>query len=273
MAEHKVVGPISTSFPYFAPLQGHSWFPMWCFLYAVEFLSFSWKRLWDSLQVKAALRVGGKCALYLKVSAELLRKENDAWVIAGCEEWLNTALTRWKEAQITSLPFFSQALATQRRWLRPIWTCTTSSSWHGPFSTWATASPPSSPGPPVGTSGIQVWPPGGSLCWSCWGIWDWWCVMSLAMSPGSVETGGYFCTWSVHSVSSELWTWAEHWHRDQHWEKNGDSLSLLCQTQRLSPLGTEQGYEEEALNWDSGLHAAVPALPLSVRFSSVKWRC
>lgn len=48
---------------------------MWCFLFAVEFLSFSWKRLWGNSQVKEALRVGGKSALYLKVSVDLMRNK------------------------------------------------------------------------------------------------------------------------------------------------------------------------------------------------------
>lgn len=74
-----------TSFLSFASLQGHSWFPMWCFLYAVGFLFFSWKQLWDSLRVKVALHVGGKCALYLKVRAELIRTWKNAWVLSGCE--------------------------------------------------------------------------------------------------------------------------------------------------------------------------------------------
>lgn len=47
---------------------------MWCFLFAVEFLFFSWKRLWDNSLVKVALHVGEKFALYLKVSVEFIEK-------------------------------------------------------------------------------------------------------------------------------------------------------------------------------------------------------
>lgn len=77
----------------------------------------------------------------------------------------------------------------------------TLSSWHGPFSTCATASPPSSPGPPVGMSGTQVCPQGGSLFWSWWGTWNWGCVFvleinpdlwPLSVSPDSTETEGHY---------------------------------------------------------------------------------
>lgn len=60
---------------------------MWCFLFAVEFLFFSWKQLWDSSRVKVALHVGGKFALCLKVSTEFKNEMVPGWCQAVKGSW------------------------------------------------------------------------------------------------------------------------------------------------------------------------------------------
>lgn len=123
---------------------------------------------------------------------------------------------------------------------------TTSSSWRGPFSTWATASPPSSPGPPVGMSGTQVWPlgrvsarPAGrpgiggvSLCWRP--------ILASGLSP---LTRDQFCSGSasilwVATLKPELSSVPE-----LAQVEDGDAFASLCQIQKLSPLGSEWGCE------------------------------
>lgn len=160
-----------TSFLSFASLQGHSWFPMWCFLYAVGSLFFpgnssgtvyEWR--WHYMLEESVP--------YLKVRAELIRTWKSTWVLSGYEGQL---FFNKLERDSDHCLFF----CSFRHWL-----CNTG-DW-GPslnvyyiiILAWAIFYLSNcfyhrSPGPPVATSGTQVRPPLKALCWSYWASWDW----------------------------------------------------------------------------------------------------
>lgn len=130
--------------------------------------------------------------------------------------------------------------------------CTTSSSWRGPFSTWATALPRSSPGLPVGMSGTQVWPPGrvsllvllrdlGLGVYPCPGDQSWPLTLCHESRFYWNKRSVLYQVW-VHSVSCNHEAWAEPWPRnwlDRRWW----SFLLTLPIIETEPFGAEWGCE------------------------------
>lgn len=154
---------------------------MWCFLFAVEFLFFSWKQLWDSSRVKVALHVGGKFALCLKVSTEFKNEVVPGWcqAVKGSWDCFN---------KVVRDPHHS--LCSFRHWL-----CNTGD--RGPSKRVLHHYPGMGHflpeqllhhRAPLGY--LWAWvehrygPQGGSLCRSCWGTRDWGYALVLDINPG-----------------------------------------------------------------------------------------
>lgn len=159
----------------------------------------------------------------------------------------------------------------QRRWLRHIWMCTTSSSWPGPSSTWATALPLSSPGPPVGTNGTQVWAPGRVSLLVLLGhqgmVVHYWllgsCQQSHLLELASPKLEGQFCNQSVFIVW--VTAGAKHWPRDWHGKESEGALGSLLNAE-TEPFGDWMVAERGRL----GTRAPVPTCLSKWQIFSVK---